>query len=362
MNALQTPVFRIRNLSFAFGREPAVSIDDLDLESGIIHVILGPNGSGKTTLLKLLNRLLAPQEGRIEFKGGLLDKNNEVREKTVYLHQNPLLLKGTVYDNVAFGLKVRGVTRRDAAPRVEEALELVGMSGFDRRRSSGLSGGEVQRVAIARAIVLRPEVLLLDEPTSSVDRENVGRIEELLHAIRDDLGCTVIISTHDLPFAFRTCDSLVRMDEGRIADPHENILRGYVSSRYPHYLEFTSGGIPAVCPHIDGDFRKAVIDYDQIIISTHAMHSSARNCLRGRIAGVKTLPTGQADVSVRLGGGMMNEPPEYRPLSFGKSESAPESEGLTLVSRVTDSSVDEMGLKTGKEVWLAFKASSVRLY
>ncbi len=162
-------LYRVGNLQYSYGDgRLAVNIDRAEIEEGKIHVFLGPNGSGKTTLLKLFNRLILPVSGEIEFDGTPLRKSSEVRDKTVYVHQNPLLLSGTVFDNVAYGLKVRGIKRHDAERKVKETLRITALEGFGRRRSTALSGGEKQRVAIARALVLEPRGLLLDEPTASV--------------------------------------------------------------------------------------------------------------------------------------------------------------------------------------------------
>jgi tungstate transport system ATP-binding protein len=347
-------LYRIRNLQYSYGGQtPAVDIGSGEFEEGKIHVFLGPNGSGKTTLLKLFNRLLLPASGEIEFDGTPIRKSSEVRDKTVYVHQNPLLLSGTVFDNVAYGLRVRGMKRRDAEKKVRETLRITALEGFERRRSTALSGGEKQRVAIARALVLEPRGLLLDEPTASVDRENVGRIEEILRRINRELGCTVMVSTHDLPFAYRICDRLIHMDEGAIAPAYENIVTGETFHDDPHFLIFRSEGIDIFCPRIDGNFTKAVIDYEQIILSAHPISTSARNNLHGRICEVNPSPAGREQVDVEICVDGSNERGGCGERSGGE---------LRLVSRVTEQSAEELRLTGGGGVYLAFKASSVRLY
>jgi len=337
-------LYRVRNLQYTYGDgRLAVNIGRAEFDEGKIHVFLGPNGSGKTTLLKLLNRLMLPASGEIDFDGTPVRKSSEVRDKTVYVHQAPLLLSGTVFDNVAYGLRVRGLKRRDAETKVKETLRIVALEGFERRRSTALSGGEKQRVAIARALVLEPRGLLLDEPTASVDRENVGRIEEILRRINRDLGCTILISTHDLPFAYRICDRLVHMEEGMTAPVYENIVTGETCHDDPHFLIFRSEGIDIFCPKIDGNFTKAVIDYEQIILSAHPISTSARNNLHGRVCEVNPSPAGRGQVDVEIGIDGSNE-------------------GLRLISRVTEQSAEELRLRKGRSVYLAFKASSVRLY
>ena len=337
-------LYRVRNLQYTYGDgRLAVNIGRAEFEEGKIHVFLGPNGSGKTTLLKLLNRLMLPASGEIEFDGTPVRKSSEVRDKTVYVHQDPLLLSGTVFDNVAYGLRVRGLKRRDAEKKVMETLRIVALEGFERRKSTALSGGEKQRVAIARALVLEPRGLLLDEPTASVDRENVSRIEEILRRINRDLGCTILISTHDLPFAYRICDRLVHMEEGMIAPAYENIITGETIHDDPHFLMFRSEGIDIFCPRIDGNFTKAVVDYEQVILSAHPISTSARNNLSGRVCEVRPSSAGRGQVDVEIGIDGSNE-------------------RLRIISRVTEQSAEELMLRKGRSVYLAFKASSVRLY
>ncbi len=338
-------IYTVDNLYFGYDSKQVLAIDHLGFEERKIHVLLGPNGSGKTTLLKLLNRLLPLQKGEICFEGSSLEKDPTFREKTVYVHQNPLLLSGSVYENIAYGLKLRKMAKQEIESRVEEALSIVGLEGFEKRKNSALSGGETQRVAIARALVLKPTVLLFDEPTSSVDRENVGRIEQILLEIKENLGSTVIISTHNLPFAYRICDRLVHLEEGRVIPPSENIIKGTSAGTDSNFHIFKSGDIEIRCPLLEGPFSKAVIDYDRIILSIHPIESSAKNNFPGTVQGTTVCEDSGCLVDVEV------------------EISAPADAGhLALTSRVTKETVEEMGLKEGVRVWTAFKTSSVRLY
>ncbi|WP_321992511.1 ATP-binding cassette domain-containing protein [Marispirochaeta aestuarii] len=338
----ENPIFRAENIEFGYDSEPALIVDDLDFQKNRIHVLLGPNGSGKTTLMKLLNMLLPLGKGRILFDGRDVSRSRALREQTVYLHQNPLLLSGTVYDNIAYGLKIRKQPGCEIRDKVMEALEVVGLQGFEKRRSNALSGGEIQRVAIARALVLRPKVILFDEPTSSIDRENVRRFEKLLPSIRDLYGTTIIVSTHNLPFAYRICDRLVHLDEGRVVPAGENILPGRMVPGQKDERLFVSDGVSIHCPDLEGDFTKAVVDYDRIILSREALRSSARNNFPGTVESIAPVKNRERahpliDVAVRV-------------------------EDLVLTSRVTGESSEELGLSSGSRVFVSFKASTVRLY
>lgn len=390
------PLYDINSLRFGYSGIPVLDIPELSLHEGMVHVLLGPNGSGKTTLLKLLNRLLPAQSGetesgRISFQGEALERSRAVRERTVYVHQNPLLLSGTVFDNVAYGLTLRTYRRKTVEKLVMDTLLVVGLKGFERRKSNALSGGEIQRVAIARALVLEPQVLLLDEPTASVDRQNVGRIETLLKQIKDTYGCTIIISTHNLPFAYRMCDRLIHMDEGRICPSYENILKGRIigrdSDRHPRgpasddgrgvegtridhdrHSEsehlFLSGGLTIACPQLEGVFSTAVIDYDRVILSKERLETSARNCFSGRIESISPVPgtaEDMVDISIRVDMDPSTENPvDPRQQSSGIQKRG--SDGISIISRITTRSCTEMDLHSNDRIYLAFKASSVRLY
>ncbi|TFG63265.1 MAG: ATP-binding cassette domain-containing protein, partial [Spirochaetales bacterium] len=273
------PVYEIKNLLFSFGRDPVLSIQQLDFEKAKIHVLLGPNGSGKTTLLKILNRLLTGWSGSISFQGSPIAGSEDVRLKTVYLHQSPLLFTGSVYDNVSLGLRMRKLPAAEIREKVAATLGIVGLKDFGKRKALALSGGEAQRVALARALALDPEVLLLDEPTAGVDKHHTGRIENLLRVIKGETGTTIIISTHNLPFAYRVCDRLVHLEEGGTRPLFENILPGTMEQETSYFTLFNSGGILLKCPLSEGTFTRAVLDYDRILLSLKPVETSAQNCL-----------------------------------------------------------------------------------
>jgi len=339
-------IYTVRDLCFTYNNSTVLSIKSLDFIQGKIQVLLGPNGSGKTTLLKLLNRLLPLQSGEITFDGKRIDKDSSFRSKTVYVHQNPMLLSGTVFDNIAYGLKLRGYSRQEIEAQVAKTLSVVGLEGFAHRKSTALSGGEIQRVAVARAMAFNPAVLLLDEPTSSVDRENVGRIESLLLRIKKTYGCTIIISTHNLPFAYRICDRLIHLEEGKVKPTEENILKGRTVKTDSPFLEFQTESAHSVfCPLIEGSFSKAVIGYDRILLSGKPFKSSARNSFRGRVEKITASPHGEKMTDVKM-----------RILHCNGESS------MTLVTRITEPAVEEFSIQEGRALWLSFKASSVYLY
>ncbi len=223
--ARPVPLFRVSGLKAAYDGRTVLEVEDLQIAEGQVTVLVGENGSGKTTLLRLLNGLLAPAAGVIEFRGLPLSAEGlrAVREQSVLVHQSPLLFRGSVGYNVALGLRARsrkggalntsGAFNRETAETVRRCLRQVGLDGFERRRAGAISGGEKQRVALARALALAPNVLLLDEPTASVDPEGRPRIEELLRdAARN--GTTVIMASHDRQTGYRLCDRLTAVGGG----------------------------------------------------------------------------------------------------------------------------------------------------
>ena len=171
-------IYHLKNIRHYYGQKKVLDIGDLDIRTGSITGLMGPNGSGKSTLLKMLAFALKPTEGRIFYKGREESGfSPEVRLKVTLLTQKPYLLKRTVFDNIIYGLKIRN-DRHNLEERVKTALSKVGLDfqTFSHRKWHQLSGGEAQRVALAARLILKPEVLLLDEPIASVDTKSAELI------------------------------------------------------------------------------------------------------------------------------------------------------------------------------------------
>lgn len=195
-----------------------LQIDRLELQKGQIYLLHGPNGSGKSTLLNLLAMLLIPAEGEICFKGIPIKNGLErqrLRQQITLVEQNPFLFNTSVYQNLAFGLRLRDVRGDLQRRRIAQSLQVVGLEGFERRRANALSGGEIRRVALARALVLRPQVLLLDEPTAGLDRESLPIFERCLTTFPDQ-GTTVVIASHDADQHRRLGGTSLYLDHGRL--------------------------------------------------------------------------------------------------------------------------------------------------
>jgi tungstate transport system ATP-binding protein len=211
-------LYQIRDVDHFYGDKQVLSIEDLSIPSTSITGLIGPNGSGKSTLLKLLGFIEEPTYGTILFQGREVAPFSKVlRSRVTLLTQEPYLLRRSVFDNVAYGLKIRNDTS-DLNERVGEALSLVGLEpqSFARRKWMALSGGEAQRVALAARLILKPGVLLLDEPTASVDSYSARLIRKASLRARKEWGTTLVVATHDWQWLYETCDSVMHLLHGRL--------------------------------------------------------------------------------------------------------------------------------------------------
>ncbi|MCK5826863.1 MAG: ABC transporter ATP-binding protein [Desulfuromusa sp.] len=212
-------VYTLKNIEHRLGENFCLKVPQLDIDRHKIHVVSGPNGAGKSTLLRILALLLKPQQGALCFSGQPIDPSPRsqlsLRRKITLVAQSPYLLQGSVFSNLAFGLKIRQINRAEQEQRISETLPIVGLTDFSQRPIKELSGGENQRVALARALVLNPEVLLLDEPTANIDHDSLSDFEQLLRSLAKN-GMTIIMSTHDPAQAERLNGHLIKVQNGMV--------------------------------------------------------------------------------------------------------------------------------------------------
>jgi tungstate transport system ATP-binding protein len=235
----------------SYGDKTVVSIEHLAVGPGSILGIIGPNGSGKSSLLRLLGLIEKPSRGKILFKGReVAPFKYEARFLISLLPQEPFLMKRSVFNNVSYGLKLRG-NGGNIAARVGEALTWVGLSSrdFARRPWYALSGGEAQRVALAARLALKPEVLLLDEPTASVDAASAQLIKEASLRARQYWGATLIVASHDWQWLYEICDEIRHIFKGKIfGTGRESIVFGPWQEPEP------------------GKWAKVLSDYQQLVV------------------------------------------------------------------------------------------------
>jgi len=216
------PVLEATGLKKSYFGRSVVDVERVAVHKGETLVMLGPSGSGKSVLLRMLNLLEKPDEGTIVFNGeevqGLEGSHRvAVARRMAMIFQDPLLFRGSVEQNVGYGLKVRRVHSAERAAPVKEALEVVGLGDMGGTYVSTLSGGEAQRVSVARALVLKPELLLLDEPFANLDTPTRHTLQHELKEILKAKGMTAIFVTHDQEEAARLGDRILVLHDGTIA-------------------------------------------------------------------------------------------------------------------------------------------------
>jgi ABC-type Fe3+/spermidine/putrescine transport system ATPase subunit len=197
--------------------EPSVDAIDMSIEKGQLVAMLGPSGCGKTTTMKMVAGLLDPTSGDVRFDGrSVIDIPAEKRQVAM-VFQKPLLFPHmSIGDNVAFGLRMRGVDKKTRKRRVTEMMELVRLPGMEDRRPGQLSGGQEQRISLARGLITEPDILLLDEPLSQLDANLRIEMRDLIRSIQAELGITSIFVTHDQEEAVMLADRIALMLQGRI--------------------------------------------------------------------------------------------------------------------------------------------------
>ena len=210
-------IIKIENLSKSFGEKVVLDNINLDIKRGEFVTLLGPSGCGKTTLLRMLAGFASPDQGTITMEEqNILNVPPHLRQLNTVFQRYALFPHLNVYENIAFGLKLKKVASKEIESRVRKALKMVSMTDYEDRDVNSLSGGQQQRVAIARAIVNRPKVLLLDEPLAALDLKMRKDMQMELKQMHEALGITFIYVTHDQEEALTLSDTVVVMSEGKI--------------------------------------------------------------------------------------------------------------------------------------------------
>lgn len=228
-------VYEISQLTKVYGNRTVLDIPMLKIEKGSIYALLGPNGAGKTTLLNIFGLLEPPTTGNIIYQSQPVQFSElylqPLRKVIVMVEQHPILFTTTVYKNLEFGLKIRRIQKKERNFIIEESLDMVGMRHFIQAPAHRLSGGETQRVAIARALAVNPQVLLCDEPTSSVDAENQEAIINILRQVNGIKEITIIFTTHDRSQVNSLAHQIMFLDHGKLSTGNgDNLITANRSS------------------------------------------------------------------------------------------------------------------------------------
>jgi D-methionine transport system ATP-binding protein len=214
----------LHKVSKSFSHFQAIQSVSLSIKKGEIHGVIGASGAGKSTLLRLMNLLEVPDGGEVEVNGQTLTnlKGKQLRQARksigmIFQHFN-LVANKTVYDNVAVSLELAKFPRKDRRARVEECLQFVGLEKYIDKYPAQLSGGQKQRVAIARALANNPQVLLCDEPTSSLDPNTTAEILTVLEDVNRSLGVTIVIVSHEMEVIKSICNHVTVLNDGKVYD------------------------------------------------------------------------------------------------------------------------------------------------
>lgn len=215
---------KVKNIVKSYGNRTVLDIDSLYFESGKIHGILGPNGSGKSTFMKILAGLQSFDEGKIEYNGMKL--NSESMKCITYSEQSSYLLRRSVFDNIAYPLIIRKISKEIIKEKVDEIMDNFEISRLKDQLATKLSGGESQKVALARAMIFEPDLLIVDEPTANIDPNSTKVIEKNLMRLNKEKGTTILIVTHNIAQCSRICDNSVFLNCGKLIEEGkiENIL------------------------------------------------------------------------------------------------------------------------------------------
>ncbi|WP_300410934.1 spermidine/putrescine ABC transporter ATP-binding protein [Lagierella sp.] len=210
-------ILELKNVSKSFDEDLILDNLNLNIKQGEFLTLLGPSGCGKTTTLRIIGGFLQPDSGEVIFDGkNIASLPPYERNINTVFQKYALFPNMNIYDNVAFGLKIKKLPKNEIDKKVSEALELVSLKGFDKRSVDSLSGGQQQRVAIARALVNEPKVLLLDEPLGALDLKLRKSMQSELKKIQEEVGITFIYVTHDQEEALSMSDKIVVMNNGLV--------------------------------------------------------------------------------------------------------------------------------------------------
>jgi len=352
-------IIEIRNLAVERGRVMILNVPSLVVKEGEILSLIGPNGAGKTTLLQTISYLLKPFQGEILFRGKKVETNHSAfkyRRKLAMVFQEPLLFDTSVFNNVASGLKIRGMKRSDIRERVMQQLDRFGISHLSHRSVKTLSGGEAQRTSLARAFALRPEILLLDEPFASLDPPTRNSLIEDLEHILQQTRTTAVFATHDRLEALRLSDRIAVMDEGKILQigSPEEVGNHPINELVASFMGVETILSGKVIKRDGGTFITSIEGYEIETVGDAHLGETVVLCIRPENVTISMRHSHEGTSARNVFHGNI-----MKIISMGLYQKIHLHCGFPLVAFVTNHSLEELSLVEGKEMWASFKATAV---
>lgn len=355
-------MIELEGIAVEFGSVRALDDVSFSIDAGEMFSIIGPNGAGKTTALRVIAGLLKPTEGNVMFHDVPISDVNrhDLRKQAPMVFQKPTLFNTTLFKNVAYGLRIRGISEEQVKRTVNETLELIQMKELQDRLARNLSGGEQRRASLAMAIALDTEMLLVDEPTAYLDNESAEIVEGTLKRLNADRGTTIVMVTHNFLQAEVLANRAAILQHGRItrvgtvSEIFRSELEGLMKEEYKTNMfsglarangdvtqerrlvsiELENGVMVEAVGKREGNVTVYIPPQD-IIVSKEEVLSSARNSLRGKVVQIS------AHESTAL-------------LTIDV--------GVNLLVQITRTSQKSLNIDLGDEVFATFKASSVRIF
>ena len=356
-----SPILEAKGIQVVRGGTILLDISSFLLHEGEILSLIGPNGAGKTTLLQTLSYLLKPFQGEILFRGRKIEANHSVleyRRKLAMVFQEPLLFDTMVFNNIASGLKIRGMGRNEIRDRVMEQLNRFGIGHLSDRSAKTLSGGEAQRTSLARAFALQPEILLLDEPFSSLDPPTRDALIEDLEHVLQRTRTTAIFATHDRLEALRLSSRIAVMNGGRIlqAGSPEEVMNHPVDEFVASFVGVETILSGKVIRQNGGTFIASIEGHEIEAVGEAHLGETVVLCIRPENVTLSIRPSQEGTSARNVFPGRI-----MKITSLGLYQRVHLDCAFPLVAYVTNHSLKELSLTEGKEVSASFKATAVNV-
>jgi len=354
-------ILEAKNLQVRKAGSLVLDVPLLRIEEGEILSLIGPNGAGKTTLLQAMARLIKLSQGELCFRGENVSSNHaqfEYRRRLAMVFQEPLLFDTTVYENVAAGLKIRGIKKSAIQRTVAENLKRFGIAHLAHRSARKISGGEAQRVALARALATQPEVLFLDEPFSSLDPPTRESLLEDLESVLRETKTTTLMAVHDRMEALRLSDLIAVMNHGRILQvgPPGEVMNQPLDEFVASFVGVETILSGQVVRKEGGSFIASIQGHYIEAVGKVELGESVVLCIRPENVTLMVPPFKEPTSARNVFPGTI-----VKVTPLGLFYKVQLQCGFPLVAYVTSHSLENLSLREGKEMVASFKATSIHV-